>query len=62
MSWSKEVTLWCDHDGCSRFTQVARKRVDNAREIARRDRRWYAPDGGPDYCPKHHPNRTGSDT
>ena len=54
MSWSREITIWCDVDGCGAWRQEAGVTVAELR-------RGLAPDGwvhtraGLDLCPRHRP-------
>ena len=60
MSATKEVTLWCDADGCYEWTQLNNHEsrsgsVSAARTYARRDRWTFV--NGKDFCKQHSTTR-----
>lgn len=40
MSWSNEITLWCDGEECNEWTRFTVDRVTFARSRAEGDRGW----------------------
>lgn len=50
MTWSKEVTLWCDDDDCEAWTRHGASTVEETREIAK-EHGWVYRDGE-DLCPE----------
>jgi hypothetical protein len=56
MSYTKEVTLWCDADDCQEWAQLNHHESNGgkvaAARISARRARWTTV-GGKDYCQKH---------
>ena len=50
MSWTKEITIWCDKDGCEEWEQHPNT-VEETRRILSRDGWEYTQEK--DYCPQH---------
>lgn len=53
MSWTKEVTLWCDAEGCGAWHQESSLTVDQLRRSLRPQ--GWAHVEGRDLCPAHRP-------
>ena len=51
MSWSKNVTIWCDAKDCCQWINVGQHRVDPMRKAVRANGwlYWF----GSDLCPDH---------
>lgn len=49
MTWTKEVTLWCEGDGCSQWVAYGESSVTETRKLARANG-WKAGTRG-DKCP-----------
>ena len=50
MTWSKNVTLWCDGEGCDEWYQASRSRVEPAESEAERNG-WTKEATDEHYCP-----------
>ena len=51
MTWSKEVTLWCDSDDCEEWERFNSQSVKGAVSMARK-RDWTSPEWDTHYCPR----------
>jgi hypothetical protein len=49
MSITKQVTIWCDREGCGSFMQIDESRIARARKEAWHE--GWAQIGPSDYCP-----------
>ena len=54
MSFTKEITIWCDHPDCNEWI-FGGTRVTSSRKYVRRSG-WVCI-GGRDLCPKHAPKK-----
>lgn len=52
MTYSKEITLWCDDQACQEWIKMPGYSVQNAVSEAR-DRGWSSPEWDEHYCPEH---------
>ena len=50
MTYSTEITLWCDGEECNTWRRFQVKTVTRARTTAE-EQGWETTRGGPDYCP-----------
>jgi hypothetical protein len=59
MSWTKDITIWCDDEGCAQWvmSDVVKGRTVAATRLHAASRGWVFRDGK-DLCPIHVKERT----